>query len=491
LANTAKFALLVTLFATPTGATLAFFATRTNMAGSRVAWLVIVALLFMPLYLVASAWNAGFGRQGWYSLATGELAQPLLVGWRGAVFVQSVAAIPWAAVITAVGLRNLDPRYEEQALLDSAAASVFFKVTLRRAAPALAAAAIWVALMAAGEMTCTDLYKVRTFAEVVFASLQNSDPEEQAMWLHASTAGVLACFTALAMLMVSTLAPPAESTGRTAPRYQLGGWRLPLSLLCWGTLLALVIVPVASLIYKVGYIIENQDGGFVRYWSPLKAVTLTVGGFSKFSEEFVTTYEAGLLAATLTMLIAVPLAWWARRGGLAGAVALSTAGFCAAMPGPMIGAAVIWLLNRETPPGFIFLYDRTVAAPVLATAVRALPVCLLICWYAFRSLSQESFDAAASDGAGAWRRFFLIALPQRWAAVAGAWIAALAVATGDIQASILTLPPGFDTLPRRIFGLLHAGVDDQVAGLSLINLALACFIAACGYWLLGLKHASD
>ncbi len=482
--NTAKFSLLVTCLATPTGALMALLATRTNMFGSRLATFLIVALLFMPLYLVASAWNAGFGRQGWYSLATGELAQPLLVGWRGAVFVQAAGAAPWAAIITAIGLRNIDPRYEEQALLDSGAGAVFFRVTLVRAAPAFLGAALWVALMAAGEITCTDLYKIRTFAEVVFASLQNSDPEEQSLWLHASTAGVLGCLAALAMLCVAAIAPPAEVTGQKPQQYRLGWSRLPLSALCWSLLLALLAVPLGSLIYKAGYIAENTGEGFVRYWSVSKAVTLTAGGISKFSEEIVTTYQAGFLAATLTLLIALPVAWWARRGGAAGVTALVLTGFCAAMPGPMIGAGIIWLLNRESPPGFIFLYDRTVAAPVLATTVRALPIALLVCWYGLRSVSQESLDAAAADGAGPLRRFLMVALPQRWATVIGAWVAALAVTTGDIQASILTLPPGFDTLSRRIFGLLHAGVDDQVAGLSLINFALTCLIAAASYWLL-------
>ena len=43
------------------------------------------------------------------------------------------------------------------------------------------------------------------------------------------------------------------------------------------------------------------------------------------------------------------------------------------LPGPLVGLLVIWLLDRPQPPGLVWLYDRTVAAPVLAILVRASP----------------------------------------------------------------------------------------------------------------------
>ena len=49
----------------------------------------------------------------------------------------------------------------------------------------------------------------------------------------------------------------------------------------------------------------------------------------------------------------------------------------------------------------------------------------------------------------------------------------------------LTLPPGVDTLSRRIFGLLHSGVDDRVAGICLALLALLAAVTAVAAWLAG------
>jgi iron(III) transport system permease protein len=45
------------------------------------------------------------------------------------------------------------------------------------------------------------------------------------------------------------------------------------------------------------------------------------------------------------------------------------------------------------------------------------------------------------------------------------------VSFGELSATILVLPPGINTLANQIFGLIHYGVDDQVAGIALAVLA--------------------
>ena len=61
-------------------------------------------MLFVPLYLQAAAWQAGFGVQGWFTLATGFPA--LLEGWPGVIWIHVMAAIPWVTLIAAVGFRD-------------------------------------------------------------------------------------------------------------------------------------------------------------------------------------------------------------------------------------------------------------------------------------------------------------------------------------------------------------------------------------------------
>ena len=124
-------------------------------------------MIFVPLYLQAGAWQAGFGDQGWFTLAA-QIHRPGFTGWRAAIWIHSLAALPWVVGIVGIGFRLVEPELEEQALLDGSASQVFFRVSLRGALPAVGMAAIWTAVVTAGEMTVTDLFSIRTYAEEVY-----------------------------------------------------------------------------------------------------------------------------------------------------------------------------------------------------------------------------------------------------------------------------------------------------------------------------------
>ena len=110
---------------------------------------------------------------------------------------------------------------------------------------------------------------------------------------------------------------------------------------------------------------------------------------------------------------------------------------------------------------------RETRAPCLAQWVRTLPWATLIVWTAVRTIPRTLLDVAAVEGAGPVVTLVAVVLPLRWPAFAAAWLVAVAVSLGDLAASILVVPPGITTLSIRIFGLLHYGVEDDVAGICL------------------------
>ena len=71
----------------------------------------------------------------------------------------------------------------------------------------------------------------------------------------------------------------------------------------------------------------------------------------------------------------------------------------------------------------VWLYDDTVAGPWLVQTFRSLPLPLLVLWHAFDTISRETTDQAAAEGAGWWTTLCRIALPARRAALAVAWLA--------------------------------------------------------------------
>src|SRR5262245_6516471 len=113
--NTALLASGACLVALPLGTLLAVAIFKTDVPGRRVAVLLLVGMLFVPLYLITGAWDAGFGIQGWQTLAANpHLAHdPWLAGWRAAIWVHGLAAVPWLVVIVGAGLRAVEGEIEE------------------------------------------------------------------------------------------------------------------------------------------------------------------------------------------------------------------------------------------------------------------------------------------------------------------------------------------------------------------------------------------
>jgi iron(III) transport system permease protein len=118
-------------------------------------------------------------------------------------------------------------------------------------------------------------------------------------------------------------------------------------------------------------------------------------------------------------------------------------------------------------------------------------VTILICWFAMRGLGPQLTDAARIDGAGPWARFWQVGVAACYPALAVAWLVALALACGELSATILVVPPGVATVTLRIFGLLHAGVTNQAAALSLTMLGAVFAVSAVMHYLLSRLRAES
>ncbi|MEX2114031.1 MAG: ABC transporter permease subunit [Pirellulales bacterium] len=473
--NTLIFSGLTSAIALLLGAPLAFLLVRTDARGRRAASVVLAGLLVTPLYVLAAAWQAGFGVQGWCSLAVGGPA--LMTGWRGAVAIQALAAVPWVVLIVGVGLLWSEAELEEDALLDATPGLVFRRVTLRRAAEALFTALVWVFVTTAGEMTVTDLFLIRTYAEEIYTQFALGDPLDSAAWRIAPSVVSIAWVIALGLYAVGRLIPAdRHPTQRPAAPFRLRTWRYAATLTCYAAVGVLLLVPAASLAIKAGRVVVRTGATLERDWSAVQCLAMTLGSPWRFAREMAWTAVIGALAASAAVAIGLPLAWSARGGGWRAAPAWATVAICLAVPGPLVGLAIIKLFNAPQAPILGWLYDHSIAPIWLAQTVRSLPLPTLILWYGLRTIPADVLSSARLDGASPLVRFLRIALPQRWPVLAAAWLVALAVATGELDASILVVPPGVSTLPIQIFGLIHYGVDDQVAGISLFML-----VALLGY----------
>jgi len=485
LGNTLGLALAVALLALPWGTWLAWSLTRRSTLGGRL-WLIgISSLLFIPLFLQAAGWDAGLGRQGWLSLQQGNVHMPLLEGWRAAVWIHTVAALPWVVLIVGLSLSFVEPELEEAALLDGSILQVAWSISVRRAFSGVVFAGLWVGVLVAGEMTVTDLYQVRTYAAELYRNVPAlTELPTRGELTPLTVVIIVSLLTGMTLVGLTRLLPhdffPTLRAGQTVGSFGMTGWfQQGLVLASVMVTLGLIVgIPVGNLVVNGGIEVRPIEAGFERTLSFGRLVSTVAMSPWRFSHELLWSVTISGLAAALTVLVASPLAWWARRSTWAWGLLISSIAICLAVPGPLVGLTIIWLLNRDSVPLLVWLYDRSILAPLLAMSVRAWPIVGLLSWYAWRSLPTAPLEAGEVEGASPWSRFTQLGWPQRRTAVWIAGLSAFAIGCGDLSATILVTPPGLFTVSSRVFGLLHAGVDDLTAGLCLTLWGLFLLITA-------------
>jgi iron(III) transport system permease protein len=488
----------VTGVAVPLGTLLAVLVVRTALPGRRAAAWLIVMLVLTPLHVHLAGWDAALGKLGWWTLSLGQLDRPLLAGIPGAIVVHAAAAVAWVAVIVAAGLVHLPVGPEEAAWTSVPPWVVLRRITLPQVRPLVQVAALYAALSTTSDMTVTNVYLVhpseQTATErfyMAFAMEGEAGPALRSAW-PALAVGIIAV-GGMMWGTVPKVLRRSSLPGRPLV-FPLGRWRWPLAAAAWLVLGALAGLPLVSLAIKAGHVVELAEGVRQRHWSAAACLWRIVSAPQQFAREGWDTLRVASGASVLALAAAAGLAVAWRRGGwarrLAGAVVL----LALVTPGPLVGVALILLFNHDLPPHLpwqdgkswlVWLYDDTPLVPMLAQAIRALPLASLLLGYSFGTLRGNLLAAAALDGASPWTIFWRILLPLRWRAVLAAGLVAWAVAAGDLAWSHLVTPPGLDLLQRRVFGLLHAGVEEQVAAITLVQLGLYAVVTLTIAWLVG------
>ncbi len=468
--RTLALALQAAAGALPIALLLAWILLRTQVPLARGLIVLLLGQLLMPLYLHAAAWEAGFGRLGWYSIRVSGPDRPLLSGWHGALWTHIVGGLPWAIVILGAGLWVVPRDAEQAARLDAGPLAALRAIVLPHLAAWIAVAGIWIAVNVTTEMTAADLYLVDTYAREIYTGFALGRTGEE-VFVRAAPAILLTALLAafgLALAGHSVRARPLAGE-RPPPRWPLGAWRPWVLLLAALWVVLLCGVPLGNLLYQAGY----EEGRFQLG----TAVQALVSGVEEFRAEL---FWSGVIAAVTTSValpLSVLLAAVMHRGQSAAWIAMGILAFLLALPGPLVGLTVINALNRLDAPWLVMLADRSVLAPVLAATVRALPWSTLVVWLARRAVPREHIEFARLEGAGPLHRYTHVVLPQLVPALALGALLVFALAGGELAATILVAPPGMPTVPVRLFGLIHAGVRDKEASLAVLNIAFCTLLA--------------
>jgi iron(III) transport system permease protein len=478
--STAQLAAGTVLITLPLSALLAIALFRAHFPGRRFLQGLLVAQLFFPLYLQAAAWEAGFGRLGWYSVRTGELDAPWLTGMWGAIWTHAAALIPWTTLLLGIGLMTANRDVEEAALLDEPPRWVLWRVVMPRWIPWGMVALAWVGISTATEMTSADLYLVDTYPRVIYTGFAFQASLGRLTWQVMPAVLWVGQWVLSALWLLRYLMPP----GRTAiiwssrPWPRLMAW-VPAMVVAWGWCGAMVVLPWGNLIYQAG---RGQVSPGLFRWTSTRFGTVLLQGAREFQSELTWSLVIGGLATLLVVPLAGWLAWEATRRRHVAYVLGGALTIFAALPAPLLG---LWLLALLTPwqiDSLAWLTDRTVFLPVLAVLMRQLPWATLVAWLAIRQIPREQFEAADLEGIPGWRQAWDIAAIQTPAAWLVIGFISLALAVGELSATLMVAPPAVSTVATRMFGLIHAGVRDKEAALALWNIVV-CLLLAGSFFL--------
>lgn len=435
------------LFALP----LAWLLAKTDLPGKDLFRFLAPLPLAIPPYIGAIVYQI-------------LLAPSIYTLW-GAAFILGLFTYPYLYLLVHAALERSNPSLEEAARsLGVGSGELFCQVTLPLLRPALLGGGLMVFLYAWADFGVVSLLRIRTFTTVIYSYIQGTMD-----WAApAGLALVLSGITMLVLFLQRRILGRAGYTqiaGSTKPPSQipLGPWR-------WPAFLYTILVLTGSFFLPLGVL------GFQASRLGLQEAFVFL---SRERGAFLNSFWTAVTGASLAILAALVVGWLVERKrqgfGISG---LFQIGY--AIPGTVLGLGMVSFIHTFLPwlyatpfmvvMGYLVLYI-TPAFQAVKAAVSQLPVSLE--------------EAARGLGRGPFRTFLEVTLPLIQPGLVGGWILVFILSMRELAATLIVRPPGFDTLPVRVWiYTMDVGPEPRAA---LLALALVGTIALSWLVLILLK----
>ena len=450
LMNSAMLGAATAAVATILGAPLGLLLARTELPAKRLLRLALIIPLVLPPYVLGLAWIYVSGSTG---IATQLLGTDILsdstYSLAGAIAVLSIGFFPLAMLATEAAARRVDGRLEEAALLVASPRRVFERITLPLIAPAVAAAALVIFVLAISEFGVPSLLRVRVFTTEVFTAFAAQYDFGRATALSAP---LLCLALIIAVALKLTIGEGLLTTRRSMHpglSFSLGRWRAVALILIAIVLALSVVLPLSAL--------ATEARGIGPIIAAAQASTRAI------TNSIVLSLFSACLIVGLSLVLGYGRARAQTRLG-----SLSDLAFIVlfAAPSTVIGVGLIGLWNR---PGLLGDIYRSPVIIIVAYLARFVCVAALMLAAAIRQVPASLEEAAEVAGASWPRGFSRIVFPQITTATAAALAVSFIFAFGELGATVLVAPPGESTLPVRVYTLIANAPSSQIASLALMQ----------------------
>lgn len=446
--NTTLLGVGTAALSTAIGAPLGIALARVPLKHKAAVRVVLTAPLLLPPYVVALAWTYLGSGTGWVSAL---VERDVVASWTysvpAAILVMSLVFYPFSMLASEVGLRRLDGRLEEAALVVASPRLVLRRITLPLAAPAIAAAALVIFVLAVSEFGVPGLLRVRVYTTEIFTAFAALYDFSRAIVLAIPLLTLCAAVGAIAARLLGGRMTSGRLTGSHPPLFD--HWKGRARVAVAVMVVAAVALPIVVL---------------AREALNVRSVDKALAGSG---EAMVNSLMLSAVAATAGTALAACLGY-ARARARDRISSLADILFVVlfAVPSTIVGVGLIGLWNR---PGALGTVYGTEAMFVLAYLARFIPVAALILSAAVQFVPISHEEAAAAAGAGWLRTMRRIVLPQLRLGLAAAWVVVFVLSFGELGASVLIAPPGGSTLPVHIYTIIANTPPAHVAALALLQ----------------------
>lgn len=457
-------ALSATLVALGIGLPVATILAARDLPFRRLFYFLVLIPVMIPSYVMASAWihllsPAGFVNRVLAGIF-GPSAKLTVFSTAGCAWCLSISFFPVIAIIVATGLSQIDSNLQDIARLSTNRWGVFQHSTLPQIFPHLLASTSLVMIFILAQYGVPSLLGVNTYPVEIFAQF-SAFYDDTAAVATALPLIVLVVFLILLQQRIMrnydyVRITPSSETMNPIRLNKLRNYAAAFLIILF---IVIIVLPFSSVL--------AYAQGFAKILSTLRS----------FSDSIVITSLLALSAAFIATAIAFPIGQHLAHSH--GRLTRTLDIICwlpIAIPGTIIGLGLIGLATGTA----VLQSDSFGILLILAYIGMFSAFSIRIFEAAYRRADPNIAEAAAIDCRRWYQRLLYIDIPIHSRAIAASLIVVFVLAVGELNATVLLIPPGNATLGVSIDNLLHYGANATASALCLIEAMLVILAITFG-----------
>lgn len=434
-----------TFFCLVIGIPLAFLFYKTDLWGRRIFSVLYIIPILIPPYIQAITWCHLSDFLRYFLLLD-------IHSLGGAIFVLTLSYFPFVTLMTLSGLKVIDRNLEEASLLYRGRLCTLRHITLPLVTPYILSGAMFVFIFSIVDFGVPDILRVNVYPVEIFIQFSAFYNERVATILSLPLIVITLFLIFLQKWHMKDRSYIQMSGGYSkATPFHLRWFNIPTFCFCFSLIGLSVVLPI-SVLFKIAGPISNY----------LRVLSTSLDQI-----------EYSLLLASsgafITLILAFSLSYIIEKSNTGTKIPLS---FLTVMPlaisATTLGIGLIKVWNR---PVADYVYGSSLII-IIGYIARFMPFSEITIASGLKQISPR-LEEVASLITPKWKRIIQrIVIPLLRHSLITGFLIVFILSFGELGTTLLIIPPGRETIPIKIYNLMHYGADQMVAALCLILIAI-------------------